>query len=594
MIIMCVLGIVAIGAFYLMYASLALPEYGFMAVLTTLILVFWAGMTKRDYLKKHISKSESNFVKLGASYRKYIMQNHKAAIVSILVLGLVFGGCLSSLLFAEETSARYSIRTVNRYNLVFADITLHPSFSSELWDLGSNPGVFRNVYLNDSASWVKYFVVQGNNHTVTNGIGYIDTTELSSGWHRIHVVSHSNVSFSFRIFVSKVNLELFQWEHYAGRMLALLFLTDILFIPLGFFLVMQPGRRYIDRIAVPEYRLGGVDEEKVGVLAKRTESLIEHLSGRTDYYFNKKTSLLSTVALMLGASTALPTAMFVLGVDIQIIQLELYFISWAVAFLVVAVYFLHKSTTDGFLPPTSWFHRKRISPDGGERAFRDDLSRNYHLLTNMSESRFVEDTIMEVVSLYYILRNAGNHCKAAQTAIATSLLTLLSGFAIMLIVPFGGLAGIGLILFLVLITTWYTFSVAKDWYDEEMSTTRLTLYHCTQKMDSSNSLNEGVEDMISDYFDIRLGVISTCLLTDDEMTELYTRLIDESGQRMAANRFTWFDFGAEGDPHAKFGTEIPVLVDEKYGKEEGIIVFPCTDQNGQTKRIIDFIKEHHK
>ena len=584
---------------YLWISGLNLTGLVILSIIVLVIFCFVLFIVSKIWMK--IKKPIQDTTKIG-SYCTFILNHRKTATIILIVLFIFIGFSISWIYNGDDTFASYSSELISDPHLTdYYGIELTPYYKAQMWISDDDYYVSGSFYVNDTLRLYARVEFGDVNRSLDSGFAWIGTDQLESGLYYLVFYYNSNDSIPvvsrIGIYVSKLSLEVFQVVTYFQHLTTFLIVTEVLFFPITYFFVVIPSRKVIDEIPTFSRDFSVPKEFKLEKdLLERTNQTIQYLSSRTDYYSSKRSSLLTTAGVLLAVCTALPTIMITLLFDSQVLNAIFYFVFWSALFITAGILYLHKSTTNDFMPSSSWFFRKRINDESSsEEDFNLDLTRNFYSFIQSEKEDYLKENVSEIVTLYYILRNAADNYDSAFFAIAAGAANLCMGiffvFAQVIKLSEILLIAIAILLGFLLYTL---FRYVKSWLDDEISSEILTIYYCFDSLKENNPMHKEFREIIVNHFSSSLGIVDTCQYDDAEREALFNNLTEETKEHRKSLKWKFVDFSVDGSLFAQFAKEIPILVVRKIGENKSVIVYPCIDKNERTLKIADFLTKGSK
>ncbi len=562
-------------------------------VVLILILIFIVLVTK---LWTKINKPITSTERI-SSYCKSALTHRKKGTIVLLLLFISAGFVLSWLNDGENTFAAYNSNLIqgshqtNQYG-----VELSTGYRSEVWTSGEDIFVYGTFSVNDTSGNIVLIEFGSINRSLETGLTWISTTYFESGLYYLEAYTnssgHLNLVAQIPIYVSKLSLGVSQIVSYFYHLTTFLIITEALFFPITYIIIILPARKVIDEI--PKFSSDFSIPEDFNLekdLLERTYQTIQYLSSRTDYYYSKRSTLLTTAGVLLAACTGLPTIMITLSFDSQLLNTIFYFVLWSVIFIAGGIFYLHKSTTSDFMPSSSWFYRKRISDESSsEKEFDLDLTRNFYSFIESEKKDYLRENVSEIVTLYYILRNASYNYDSSFAFIAIGAVNLFMGlfFVFALVLELDAILLIAIVILLGLLL-YIPFHYVKIWLDEEISSEILTIYCCFKSLKDDDPMHVDFRDIIVNHFSSSFGIIDTCQYSDDERKALFDSLTEQTKEFRKSSNWKFVDFSTDSSQYTKIAKEIPILVVKKIGEKKSVIVYPYIDVNGKTHEISDFL-----
>lgn len=542
-----------------------------------------------------------------ANYRLFMLKRRKWIMPILFIIFLILGyiwmlpvyGPLTSAANRGETHTTFT-PTVNTPTLDVLLIELKSTQASEIWTINDSlriVGAFRVADLNLS---LEYGRIGNLTFYFMEGEAFVSTTHLETGWHRFYLYGPDGFGGTeykgfFHFYKSVFTLFQHQVTTYLIHFSMTLFVGVLPFIPVCYLFVIRPSRKAVEDTLFPEYVISSRSSRFQEYKLARTERIIKHLAKRIDYYYGKRTALLTTCAGLLTIMAAIPVSMYQLGFATDLIGGFFYFELWTLGSVIAVILYLHGSTTPEFLPSTSWFFRGRISEDDSKLPiFMADLSRNYWSFLEATEKDCLRDNVTEIVSLYYILRNARDKHTSALGILKVGIAMLIVGFAFIgLILLDAEVLTVSVFVgFFVLGALYETAFPMIVWWKEELSTIIHALYYCSSDLDGGLEINRDVREMVIQAEYPSFGVHDTCRLRPAERVNICNQALIDAKNTMTKMGLTPLQFGTTQYPSQDFGGRIAVLITREYGERTAVIMHPHFDSKGKLVTIAEYIKKN--
>jgi hypothetical protein len=518
-----------------------------------------------------------HFTKLKEKYGRIAAQHDKFILGLVMVMFVVVS-LLSTYFYADRYRAIDMLEPQNSHS--FYPVTLTPVDNGELWILDGDLRVF-GVFQIDAPSYYDRVYIPGQmSRRFIDGSVAINTSILRSGTTEIEL-TWGNYSDLIRVIVSHSDLASFKGINHFW-MASLMLMVFAVSIPVGYVVVIAPASRHLTMQAFKEeildLEIEGPDW-KSGI--SRTEKIVTHLAGRTDYYRGMRGSLLNIIGILYGGCLGLVTVLISGNFDPIIAAPIILYSLMTMVVLVRPVQLLFSSTTNRFLPVTSWFFRGRVAAEPPSReSFDYDLRRNLIQIVGEQEKAVFMDNLRQVVSLYYILRNARGHYKGALAVVQFAFVNLIAGIFIVFIkildlwdlailILLGGLA-----LFLVL----GIVITLGEWFLEDLHIEIVTLFYNPDLIDLASW--QEFDRLIEQVDEDSIRLVPTGRFSLETKVSLIDRLNQRAVDSMQEQDLQPYDFSQEPE---KFGEEILVLTIARIGEEESFIIYPhYREENGRS------------
>lgn len=521
--------------------------------------------------------SATYFTKLKEKYGRIAAQHNKFILGLVMVM-FVAVSLFSTYLYADRYRAIDMLEPLDSHS--FYPVTLTPVDNGELWILDGDLRVFGVFQIDAPFYYDRVYIPGQMSRRFVDGSVAINTSILRSGTTEIEL-TFGNYSNFIWVIVSHGDLAYFKGINYF-EMVSLMLMVFAVSIPVGYVIVIAPASRHLTmqtfKEEILDLEIEGPDW-KSGIL--RTEKIITHLAGRTDYYRGMRGSLLSIIGILYGGCLGLVTVLISGNFDPIIAAPIVLYALMTMVVLVRPVQLLFSSTTNRFLPVTSWFFRGRVAAESPSRASFDyDLRRNLIQIVGEQEKAVFMDNLRQVVSLYYILRNARSHYKGALTVVQFAFVNLIVGFSIvfMNVLNLWDLATPILLGVLTLSLVIGIVIALGDWFLEDLHIEIVTLFYDPDLIDLASW--QEFDRLIERVDEDSIRLVPTSKFSLETKVSLIDLLNQRAVDSMQQQSLQSYDFSQEPE---KFGGETLVLTIARIGEEESFIIYPhYREENGRS------------